>query len=66
MSFAVINTIKAILYEKYENLSVGEYTNLIHNAFLYQRFLSISGFEPDPAINQKIMDDIIELSRNAA
>ena len=65
-SLASINTAKAAIKEMGADLSVGEYTALMHSILLYHRIICVSGFKPDPAINRKVMDELVMLAKNAA
>ena len=65
-SLAAINTAKVAIKEMGEELSVGEYTALMHSTLVYQRIMCVSGFKPDPAINQRVMKELLMLARNAA
>ena len=65
-SLAAINTAKAAIKEMGENLSVGEYTALMHSTLLYQRIMCVSGIKPDLAINRRVMNELFMLAKNAA
>jgi len=65
-SLASINTAKAAIKEMGADLSIGEYTALMHSILLYHRIICVSGFKPDPAINRKVMDELVMLAKNAA
>ena len=65
-SLAAINTAKTAIRDMGEDLSIGEYTALMHSTLIYQRIMCVSGFRPDPAINQRVMEELLMLARNAA
>ena len=65
-SLAAINTAKAAIGEMGEDLSVGEYTALMHSTLIYQRIMCVSGIKPDPAINRRVMNELFMLAKNAA
>ena len=65
-SLAAINTAKAAIMEMGEDLSIGEYTALMHSTLIYQRIMCVSGIKPDPAINRKVMNELFMLAKNAA
>ena len=65
-SLSAVNTAKAAIMEMGEDLSVGEYTTLMHSTLLYQRIMCVSGFKPDPAINRRVMKELFMLAKNAA
>ena len=65
-SLAAINTAKAAIREMGADLSVGKYTALMHSTLLYQRIMCVSGIKPDPAINQRVMNELFMLAKNAA
>ena len=65
-SLAAINTAKAAIKEMGADLSVGEYTALMHSTLIYQRIMCVSGIKPDPAINRKVMNELFMLAKNAA
>ena len=65
-SLAAINTAKAAIKEMGANLSVGEYTALMHSTLLYQRIICVSGINLDPAINRRVMNELFMLAKNAA
>ena len=65
-SLAAINTAKAAIMEMGEDLSIGEYTALMHSTLIYQRIMCVSGIKPDPAINRRVMNELITLAKNAA
>ena len=49
-----------------EDLSIGEYTALMHSTLIYQRIMCVSGIKPDPAINRRVMNELVTLAKNAA
>ena len=65
-SLAAINTAKAAIMEMGEDLSIGEYTALMHSTLIYQRIMCVSGIKPDPAINRRVMNELFMLAKNAA
>jgi hypothetical protein len=65
-SLAAINTAKAAIKEMGADLSVGEYTALMHSTLIYQRIMCVSGIKPDPAINRRVMNELFMLAKNAA
>ena len=65
-SLAAINTAKAAIKETGADLSIGEYTALMHSTLLYQRIICVSGIKTDPAINRRVMDELVMLAKNAA
>ena len=65
-SLAAINTAKAAIMEMGEDLSIGEYTALMHSTLIYQRIMCVSGIKPDPAINRRVMNELVTLAKNAA
>ena len=65
-SLAAINTAKAAIKETGADFSIGEYTALMHSTLLYQRIMCVSGIKPDPAINRKVMNELVMLAKNAA
>lgn len=65
-SLAAINTAKAAIMEMGEDLSIGEYTTLMHGTLIYQRIMCVSGIKPDPAINRRVMNELVMLAKNAA
>ena len=65
-SLAAINTAKAAIMDMGADLSVGEYTALMHSTLIYQRIMCVSGFKPDPAINRRVMEELVMLAKNAA
>ena len=65
-SLAAINTAKAAIMEMGEDLSIGEYTALMHSTLIYQRIMCVSGIKPDPAIKRKVMNELVMLAKNAA
>ena len=65
-SLAAVNTAKAAIMEMGEDLSVGEYTALMHSTLIYQRIMCVSGIKPDPAINRRVMNELFMLAKNAA
>ena len=65
-SLAAINTAKAAIKETGVDLSIGEYTALMHSTLLYQRIICVSGIKPDPAINRRVLNELLMLAKNAA
>ena len=65
-SLAAINTAKAAIMEMGEDLSIGEYTALMHSTLIYQRIMCVSGIKPEPAINRRVMNELVTLAKNAA
>ena len=65
-SLAAINTAKAAIKDMGVELSIGEYTALMHSTLIYQRIMCVSGIKPDPAINRRVMNELFMLAKNAA
>ena len=65
-SLAAINTAKAAIMKMGEELSIGEYTALMHSTLIYQRIMCVSGIKPDPAINRRVMNELFMLAKNTA
>ena len=65
-SLAAINTAKAAIMEMGEDLSIGEYAALMHSTLIYQRIMCVSGIKPEPAINRRVMNELVTLAKNAA
>lgn len=65
-SLAAINTAKTAIREIGQELSIGEYTALMHSTLIYQRIMCVSGVKLDPEINQRVMKELLMLAKNAA
>ena len=65
-SLAAVNTAKAAIKETGADLSIGEYTALMHSTLLFQRIICVSGINLDPAINRRVMNELVMLAKNAA
>ena len=65
-SLAAINTAKAAIKDMGVELSIGEYTALMHSTLIYQRIMCVSGIKPNPAINRRVMNELFMLAKNAA
>ena len=56
----------AAIKETGADLSVGEYMALMHSSLIFQRIICGSGINLDPAINRKVMNELVMLAKNAA
>lgn len=67
-SLAAINTAKVAMARdgKYQNMSLAAYSMLIHNMFIYQRIIDVSGIKLDKDKNELILKDLWALSKAAA
>lgn len=61
-----VNIAKANALEKGTVFSMASVKMLCHNIFLMQRFISISGIEPDEEINRKLWEEGIRFAAIAA
>lgn len=65
-SMTSVNIAKVKALEKGTVLSMASVKVLCHNIFLMQRFISVSGIEPNPEINRKLWEEGIKFATIAA
>lgn len=65
-SMTSVNLAKVKALEKGTVLSMASVKVLCHNIFLMQRFISVSGIEPNPEINRKLWEETIKFATIAA
>ena len=68
LHFAAINTAKVAMArdDKYKSMSLAAYSMLMHNMFIYQRIIDVSGIKLDKEKNNLILKDFRSLSEAAA
>ena len=65
-SFASINLAKAACKDLGVPFSVSSCKSMIHNAYMLERFICVSGLRPDPQVIDKLFKELVLLTSRAA
>jgi hypothetical protein len=61
-----INLAKVLAKEKGIPFSMASCKTMIHNAYLLERFICVSGIKPNRRLNDKLVKELIEFAASAA
>ena len=65
-SLTAVNVAKLVAKEKGINFSIASLKTMMHNAFLLQIFICVSGIRPNKRLNDKLFKKLIEFAAIAA
>lgn len=65
-SFASINIAKAVCKELAMPFSISSCKSIIHNAYMLNRFICVSGLQPDPQVIDKLFKELVLFTARAA
>lgn len=65
-SLTAVNVAKLVAKEKGISFSMASLKTMMHNAFLLQRFICVSGIRPNKRLNDKLFKELIEFAAIAA
>lgn len=65
-SLTAVNVAKIVAKEKGINFSMVSLKTMMHNAFLLQRFICVSGIRPNKRLNDNLFKELIEFAAIAA
>jgi len=65
-SLTCVNIAKVLAKEKNIPFSMTTYKALIHNAYLLERFIRVSGIKPNKRLNDKLVKELVEFAAIAA
>ncbi|WP_321424373.1 hypothetical protein [uncultured Bacteroides sp.] len=65
-SLTAVNVAKIVAKEKGINFSMASLKTMMHNAFLLQSFICVSGIRPNKRLNHKLFKELIEFAAIAA
>lgn len=65
-SLSVVNIVKAWVIRNNRPYSMVSVKTMMHNAFLLQRFIALSGIRPNRNLNDKLVKELIEFAAIAA
>lgn len=65
-SLSVVNLVKAWAIRNNRPYSIASVKTMMHNAFLLQRFIALSGIRPNRNLNNKLVKELIEFAAIAA
>lgn len=65
-SFASINIAKAACKELKTPFSISSCKSIIHNAYMLNRFICVSGLQPDPQVIDKLFKELVLFTARAA
>lgn len=65
-SLSVVNLVKAWAIRNNRSYSIISVKTMMHNAFLLQRFIALSGIRPNRNLNDKLVKELIEFAAIAA
>jgi len=65
-SLIAVNVAKLVVKEKGISFSIVLFKAMMHNAFLLQRFICVSGIKPNKRLNDKFFKELIEFAAIAA
>ena len=66
VSLIAVNVAKLVAKEKGICFSMASLKIMMHNAFLLQRFICVSGIKPNKRLNDKLFKELIEFATIAA
>jgi len=65
-SLTSVNLVKAVAKERKIPFSIASHKTMMHNAFLLERFIRVSGIRPNRRLNAKLVKELIEFAAIAA
>ena len=65
-SLTSVNLAKVLAKEKGIPFSMASCKTMIHNAYLLERFICVSGIKPNRRLNDKLVKELIEFAAIAA
>jgi hypothetical protein len=66
VSLATVNLAKVLAKERGIPFSMISCKTMLHNAFLLERFICVSGIKPDRRLNDKLVKELVEFAAIAA
>ncbi|MDD2279983.1 MAG: transposase, partial [Bacteroidales bacterium] len=65
-SLTSVNLAKVLAKERGIHFSMASCKTMIHNAYLLERFICVSGIKPNRRLNDKLVKELIEFAAIAA
>jgi len=61
-----VNLVKVLAKERDTPFSMASHKAIIHNAYLLEQFIYVSGIKPNKRLNDKLFKELVEFAAMAA